>query len=226
MNCGVYVIRNHVNGRCYVGSSSNIKKRLQEHRRLLTAGRHHCRYLQRAWSKTGSTGFEFFTLLVCSPENLLFYEQRALDRTPNKYNVALDAQANMRGRKHSRETRAKIAEYRRGRTASPEQKARQSSAMKVLWSSPDIRARRIQAHSAKLSSPEVRAKIAAGTKAALSSPEARANKAADMRRRWADPETRRHLSDAIKASLGKPEIKAKRSAAATASWKIRKAKEE
>jgi group I intron endonuclease len=54
---GVYIIRNLVDGRAYVGSSINMRKRLREHRQRLTNRNHWNGYLQEAW--TGYGGYSF-----------------------------------------------------------------------------------------------------------------------------------------------------------------------
>ena len=55
---GIYVIRNLVTGKIYVGSAVIIGKRVYEHRRLLMLGTHGNRLLQRAWAKYGSDAFQ------------------------------------------------------------------------------------------------------------------------------------------------------------------------
>jgi group I intron endonuclease len=56
---GVYAIIHKPSGKFYVGSSNNTKARLTTHRRELKRNNHHCKHLQRAWSKYGETEFEF-----------------------------------------------------------------------------------------------------------------------------------------------------------------------
>lgn len=62
--CGVYVITNLTNGKSYVGSSVNVRRRWDNHRRDLMAGRHPNRHLQAAWRKYGSLFFTF-TVVEC-----------------------------------------------------------------------------------------------------------------------------------------------------------------
>ena len=78
-NTGIYKITNTVNGKCYIGSASNITSRFEGHRKSLRRGNHHSRYLQRAWNKYGEDVFEFSIILYCSRKNLLFFEQRIID---------------------------------------------------------------------------------------------------------------------------------------------------
>lgn len=88
MATGIYVIENTVNGRRYIGSAVNIDKRWKEHRRQLSEGRHHSRFMQREWSKRGQEAFVFRVLLLCDRANLLWYEQALLDAWQPEYNTA------------------------------------------------------------------------------------------------------------------------------------------
>lgn len=42
-----------------MGSSINIPRRFREHKKSLSANRHHCAHLQKAWNKYGPEAFEF-----------------------------------------------------------------------------------------------------------------------------------------------------------------------
>jgi len=67
LNSGVYQIINLVNGKCYIGSSVNIKKRWAEHIANLQRGTHHCQHLQRAWNKYGESNFDFEMIELLPP---------------------------------------------------------------------------------------------------------------------------------------------------------------
>ena len=99
MICGIYEIRNIESNRRYIGSSVDIPKRWREHKRLLTANKHHCDRLQKSWNKYGASKFIFSILFFCDRDVLVFYEQRLLDCIKEKYNLALFADSNNRGRK-------------------------------------------------------------------------------------------------------------------------------
>lgn len=85
---GIYEIRNLVNGKRYVGSAVHFGYRWTKHQSQLAKGNHHSRHLQRAWEKYGSTAFEFRKLIICGRENLIMYEQAAMDAYKPEYNVA------------------------------------------------------------------------------------------------------------------------------------------
>lgn len=117
----VYQIKNTLNGRVYIGSTRNLKKRWAEHRRDLMANKHHSQKLQNAWNKYGEDSFEFSILeVVLDLENLLGQEQHWIDLlcAANRvnYNISLSAASPMLGRSPSFETRLKLAEAMRGNT--------------------------------------------------------------------------------------------------------------
>lgn len=67
---GIYCIRNHVNGKRYVGQSINIKSRFADHKCDLRHGRHPNSHLQRSWDKHGEAAFQFSVLELTTPEQL------------------------------------------------------------------------------------------------------------------------------------------------------------
>ena len=56
---GIYKIVNIKNGKMYIGSSKNIKRRWSVHKSALKNNRHHSTYLQRAWNKYGKENFVY-----------------------------------------------------------------------------------------------------------------------------------------------------------------------
>lgn len=83
-------------------------------------GQHRNVRLQRAWNKYGEDAFSFRVLAVLEIDHLVETEQRLLDRVigPKCYNIALDASAPMRGRRHSADTLAKMSRSKKGRVIS------------------------------------------------------------------------------------------------------------
>lgn len=69
---GIYKILNTVNGKFYIGSSVNLRKRLYEHQRLLRLGKHENYHLQNAFTKYGEENFKFeiIEVLESVPENV------------------------------------------------------------------------------------------------------------------------------------------------------------
>lgn len=112
---GIYEILNTVNGKRYIGSAVNFKRRRREHWAELRRNVHHCQHLQNAWNKHGGDAFGFNILLVCAPSNLIFYEQRCIDGFCPEYNKCLVAGSTL-GMKHTAATRAQMSETRQGNT--------------------------------------------------------------------------------------------------------------
>lgn len=76
--CGIYKITNKLNGKAYVGSSKDIHKRWDKHKKDLKGKRHHNAKLQRAWNK-GDIELEFSILEECSQDILFDREQHWMD---------------------------------------------------------------------------------------------------------------------------------------------------
>lgn len=129
---GVYLIRNRVDGKVYVGSSVNISKRWSEHRAKLERGTHHSAHLQRAWKKCGADAFEWLIIEPCDAAARIEREQHWADyfgsyRDTSGYNIRKRVETN-HAIVPTRETREKMSAARRGKVNSPEARARISAA--------------------------------------------------------------------------------------------------
>lgn len=152
---GIYKITNTTNSKAYVGQSSDIKVRFKSHISDLKRGAHSNRYLQNSWSKHGEEAFEFEILELCTKdktsereiywikklntfndgynlteggEGATGYEFTEADRI--KMSKAQEGNQKWLGKKHSKESRAKIAESNRRRTLSEETKRKISEGNK------------------------------------------------------------------------------------------------
>ena len=76
---GVYKIINKINGKYYIGSSDDIKRRWQHHKSYLTRKCHRNIHLTNAWHKYGQDNFDFLILKEIQKENLIVEEQKYLD---------------------------------------------------------------------------------------------------------------------------------------------------
>jgi group I intron endonuclease len=129
MTCGIYKITNKQTGKFYIGSSVNVEKRWRAHRWRLRSGIHANQHLLSAWEKYGEQSFTFSILQEVEEEMLLDVEQQVIDESGclNKkvgYNKAPFAGSPMKGRKHSKETKEKIAKTSAGRKHTEETKAK------------------------------------------------------------------------------------------------------
>lgn len=213
MKCGIYVIENKVSGTIYVGSAVDFNRRWSAHRHQLRRGSHASNHLQSAWNKYGPDAFTFRRLIICGRENLIYFEQRAIDAMHPGYNVCRvagstlgrkyseETLAKLRAVKPSAETRARMSESQKGRKHSDETKAKLSAAFKGIKLSPERRAilsRSLKGHSV---SAETRAKLAAAARGKSASEEVRAKISAASTGRRHTPEARAKISA---AKIGNP----------------------
>lgn len=77
---GVYRITNKVDQRSYIGSSSDVGKRLRRHFSSLRAGIHHNQSLMRAWNKHGPSAFELSLMERVSTSKLQEREKVHIER--------------------------------------------------------------------------------------------------------------------------------------------------
>lgn len=63
--CGIYAIRNDLNGKMYIGSSTNVRLRYQTHHRDLCNGKGINRKLQEDFNKIGCNNFSFIVVELC-----------------------------------------------------------------------------------------------------------------------------------------------------------------
>ena len=142
---GIYVIRNNVNGKVYVGSAVDFAKRWGGHRWRLENGRHHSRHLQAAWKIYGSEAFtfEWEEILHKSPsesradynKRMLAREQWNIDRYQAAngkygYNVSPTA-GNTLGVPCHYSTRIKIGAANKGRKHSAEEQEKRNRYFKT-----------------------------------------------------------------------------------------------
>lgn len=103
--CGVYIITNLVNGKKYIGSSKNLKDRLQRHIWELNKGIHINTHLQNSWNKYGEDSFQYSVLEYCSEEVQFSRENFFIETILPEYNIEIGAMEI----KHSKETKEKIS---------------------------------------------------------------------------------------------------------------------
>lgn len=106
---GIYIIQNKINGKRYVGSAKNLRKRTNKHLENLRNNCHENDYLQNAWNLYGGENFDFFCDWdYCIKSALTNIEQCWMDYfhswdSKYGYNIRKIANSNL-GVKHSKET--------------------------------------------------------------------------------------------------------------------------
>jgi group I intron endonuclease len=224
---GIYRISSP-SGKCYIGQSVDVSRRIYEHKNNLSNGRHDNQMLQRAFGKYGRDGLVFEQIFcVFSPDDLTEFEQYFMDTENSEYNIC-PAAGSTRGLKLSAETRAKMSAALTGKQRSADHSAKLSAALKGKLPSAETRAKLSAArkgkqlsadHIAKLSaalkgkrhSEETRAKISAAKKGKMPSSETRAKIGAAHKGRVQSAETRAKLSASRKGIQPSAETRAKRS---------------
>ena len=140
MQSGIYQIRNKINNKIYIGSSTRIRERFNNHKSKLRRNIHANPHLQSSWNLYGEDNFEFEVILKCHSDLLLWYEQQFLDKWKPEYNINILAhkpnpriytqeQLNKVSKQwtgviRSKETRRRMSTARMGYT--PTQKAREN----------------------------------------------------------------------------------------------------
>jgi group I intron endonuclease len=114
MNSGIYKITNKVNGKFYIGSSNNIKRRWGHHKSNLRSGTHTNYHLQNSYDKHGEDQFEFVLIEEVRRANLLAKEQEYLDEAfggdQEIYNISRVAGSPMAGLNHTEEVKQLLSE--------------------------------------------------------------------------------------------------------------------
>jgi len=108
---GIYKITNIVNNKVYIGSSINVKKRCNQHFRMLKNSNHHSSKLQNAYNRYGKESFIFEIIEECDKNVITDREQYWLDKLDsynNGYNCTLNVEKTMLGKKHSDESKNKM----------------------------------------------------------------------------------------------------------------------
>ena len=113
-DCGIYKITNTVTGDFYIGSSCNLRLRIQDHKYKLVNNKHANRHLQNSYNKHGEQVFVFEIVLLCEVEYKLYFEQKFLDLFKPAYNIAANASAPWQGLRFSEEHKRKISEGQSG----------------------------------------------------------------------------------------------------------------
>ena len=68
--CGVYAIRNLINGKVYIGSTTDsFRNRWNNHKKRLKKGTHYNKHLQSAYNKYGKDNLVFQIIEITQPEN-------------------------------------------------------------------------------------------------------------------------------------------------------------
>lgn len=126
---GIYKIINKINGKYYVGSSNDIRRRWRSHRFLLLNDKHNSTHLQNSWNKYGPEAFDFVIVEEnISDQELLIKEQKYLDIGKNEKEKCFNLSYIAGKIEMTTEVINKIIKSNKNRTCSKEQKEKLSIA--------------------------------------------------------------------------------------------------
>ena len=198
--CGIYMIRNVVNGKVYVGKSFDIKKRWANHRYELNKGIHVNNHLQSAWNKYGEDSFEFSIIEECSEDELSnkeIYWIKKMNAYRNGYNQTEGGE----GAHLPEDVKKKIGEASKNWWSNPENKSKMSEARKgegSFWYGKtfpeDMVAKLSESH--KNPSDEIRQKNSESHKGKKLSEEQKRKISESSKGRTLSEETRKKISEA------------------------------
>ena len=126
---GIYIIRNTINGKFYVGKSRNIYSRIKWHITACnTKLKDENRHLIHSWHKYGKEVFEYKVLEYCELDDEVLAERelywmRELDAINKGYNFRLDTETKC---VMSEDTRRKMSESKLEYYKNPENRAKSS----------------------------------------------------------------------------------------------------
>lgn len=223
----VYLVRNSVNGKVYIGKTTQaIRTRWVQH---CSVSKNRDRsILHNAIRKYGRDAFTVVELGRAFTENELNeMERRCIwshDSTNRAvgYNLTAGGEG-VTGYKASPETRDKVSQAakamwerpgfrdaqkagRRARYQDPKALAAHVQAMRGFCNDPAYKAKHRSNTSALWDDPEYRAKHRAGLSAAMQSSEYRAKQGTASRQRWSDPEWKRQVLEGRTAARKQREI--------------------
>lgn len=141
---GVYKFTNIVTGKVYIGSSSNIIRRYEEHLNTLIGNRSPLIKLQNSFNKYKLSNFTFsIQEIVKEIEDLLDREKYWIDfydctNQEKGYNIRTIPNSNL-GFRHSEESKAKISSSLIGRVCSKETRRKISNSHKGTKKSSEAR---------------------------------------------------------------------------------------
>jgi len=210
MTCGIYLLTNTINGKVYVGQSTNIEERWSGYKSSGPPPRQ--RKLYNAFRKYGADAFRFEVLEVCPCDvgalneaevrlGLLFraVEDGYTCRLGGRGWAVVGDEARRKiseahkGKKHSEETKRKISEAQKGKKMSDDARRKMSEAQRGRKLSDEHRRKMSERQKGKKHSGETRRRISESNKGKKKSDEHRRklSRAASNR----SEETRRKISE-------------------------------
>lgn len=125
---GVYRWINNINGKEYVGSSTDLLSRFYSYYSLKYLEQQSTSLICKALLKYGHSAFTLEILEYCEPSDVIAREQYYIDLLNPEYNILAVAGSSY-GRKRTDETKLKISEFKSGSILSQDTKDKIAAAM-------------------------------------------------------------------------------------------------
>jgi group I intron endonuclease len=111
---GIYYFTNLKNGKQYIGSSDNLRRRFLQYFNINHLLRYDCMKICRALSKHGYSNFSLEILEYCKVKDILIREKHYIDLFSQKYNISQNPSAPFLDRNHSEEAIQKMSNAKKG----------------------------------------------------------------------------------------------------------------
>jgi group I intron endonuclease len=211
MGC-IYLRKNKVNGKCYIGQAKDIKERNRQWNNL------NFKYggcvINNARKKYGTDGFSFEILKECEDKDMNYWEMYYIKeyncKKPYGYNSTDGGDSSY---ERSEETKKKISEAKRGKKQSPEHIEKCAAAKRCKKQSIETIAKRAAAMRGRKLSTEHKSKISAAHRGMKQSQETIEKRVAKLRGRKLSEETKAKVADALRGRKRSAEAVAKSAAA-------------
>lgn len=197
-DCGVYVFVNITAGKVYVGSSTQMRIRWNDHLAHLRKGNHENSYLQHAWDRNHGA-FEFHVLELVERQRLLEREEFWICElcacVPEKgYNLCSVPSHTVKGIRwsHSSVACKRISKSKMGHLTSPETRAKISASLRGRKLPQHVIEMLRKLHTGRKRSGETKARISSALRGRVISPGWREKISTTLRGRRCPPRTEEH----------------------------------
>lgn len=206
-------------GHFYIGSTSNLCKRIARHKADLINNRHHNKKLQKVYNNTDAPIYFYYKQFSTKEESLKI-EQEKLNtyyHTGLCCNITIIAR-NESKPKFTNERKKQISVTSKLVWQRPGQREKVSIAIKESHSNPEVIAKISQASKERWNNPKYRSLMIDVANRNFQSEKHRQQASVISTKLWNDPEHRQNRLDAMRAAQAVPELKAKRSDNAKQFW--------
>ncbi len=183
----VYLIRNSVNGKVYVGSTSQKpSQRFGQHQRCMQNGTTACRAMSTDWKKFGSACLTVSVIETCPTREAVLKRETYWIRHHNATNPKfgynkLESNPEVPTRLYCAEACAKISAAKRGLKATPETRAKMVAAHVGMKRSAEAIAKTAAAHRGRKRAPDALAKMSVAHTGHVRSLQSRAKQSISMK---------------------------------------------